>query len=359
MATKSKLVGATSYTDAAATRRLLDQEKTKVYTEPTYTTDSANWARIQKRLPIEVETPSTVSSPAPKEVGVTQPIGYKFNLPPHSWSLPVRPVTLDSTYVGPNEYESFHGLRRGRLWFWAGAADITKIDTETGSAKSLGTSVNSNNTGQKYFEDNKYGFQFLWNPTSISTSVARNMEVTPSPADSLRVVAGVFPGQESLSLSIVLDRINDFACIKGATKNLSTVNSEFITVSQNTLADYEKFSKYYASVYPGQANTPTTAEKLMKLMEQGTMADLEYLFKAINGGYGWTNLLKKQTANIGFLSPTLLGIQIGPNLDGLNYVGWISNISINHTNFTENMIPIRTEVSIAIECFSGSGITAK
>jgi len=26
------------------------------------------------------------------EVGVPDPIGYKFNLPPHQWSLPVRPI---------------------------------------------------------------------------------------------------------------------------------------------------------------------------------------------------------------------------------------------------------------------------
>jgi len=101
-------------------------------------------------------------------------------------------------------------------------------------------------------------------------------------------------------------------------------------------------------------------DQINKLMSQGTMADLEYLFKAINGsGNGtleWTNLLGKKTANVGYLAPTLLGIQLGPTLDNLSYVGWASNIGINHTAFTEDMIPIRTEVSISIQCFAGSGL---
>jgi len=93
------------------------------------------------------------------------------------------------------------------------------------------------------------------------------------------------------------------------------------------------------------------------------MADLEYLFRAINGGGSgdkqWTTLLGKKTANVGYLQPTLLGIALGPNThNNLSYVGWVSNISINHTAFTERMIPIRTQVSLSIECFSGSGISA-
>jgi hypothetical protein len=92
------------------------------------------------------------------------------------------------------------------------------------------------------------------------------------------------------------------------------------------------------------------------------MADLEYLFKAINssgnGNLEWSTLLGKKTANVGYLAPTLLGIQLGPTIDNLSYVGWASSISITHTAFTETMIPIRTEVSIAIQCFAGSGLTS-
>ena len=273
---------------------------------------------------------STSSSPAIK-VGTTQPIGYKFNLPPHNWSLPIRPITMDSLTVGSTTDQAFHGLRRGRLWYWVGANDVDSSGTNTSAGLNL--------------VDTSWGFQFLWNPTTISTSVARNMDITPSSADTLRVVAGVFPGQETVSLSVVIDRTNDFACIK-ADNSKGTSSTEF--------------TKYYSSLYPGASPLQSMPDQINKLMAQGTMADLEYLFKAINGsGNGtleWTNLLGKKTANVGYLAPTLLGIQLGPTLDNLSYVGWASNIGINHTAFTEDMIPIRTEVSISIQCFAGSGL---
>ena len=273
---------------------------------------------------------STSSSPAIK-VGTTQPIGYKFNLPPHNWSLPIRPITVDSLTVGSTTDQAFHGLRRGRLWYWVGANDVDSSGTNSSAGLNL--------------VDTSWGFQFLWNPTTISTSVARNMDITPSSADTLRVVAGVFPGQETVSLSVVIDRTNDFACIK-ADNSKGTSSTEF--------------TKYYSSLYPGASPLQSMPDQINKLMAQGTMADLEYLFKAINGsGNGaleWTNLLGKKTANVGYLAPTLLGIQLGPTLDNLSYVGWASNIGINHTAFTEDMIPIRTEVSISIQCFAGSGL---
>lgn len=274
--------------------------------------------------------PASYSIAPALQIGVTQPIGYKFNLPPHDWSLPLRPRTVDPDAVGHAYTETSHGLRRGRLWYWVGAEDST-TSADAGGAQDV--------------VDTEWGFQFLWNPTTISTNVTRNMDITPSSADKLRVVAGVFPGQETVDLSLVIDRTNDFACLY-ATADGSWGN----------------FSTYYNTLYPGASQDQNIESQLRALMTQGTMADLEYLFKAVNGsGNGslqWTNLLGKQTANVGYLAPTLLGIQLGPTLNSLSYVGWISNLSLNHTAFTQNMIPLRTEVNISIQCFSGSGLTS-
>ena len=284
---------------------------------------------------------STSASPTPK-IGTTQPIGYKFNLPPHDWSLPLRPVTVDSLITGSKSDQSFHGLRRGRLWYWVGANNVTTSSTTSSTTTNV---AGSQPPPPLNLIDTSWGFQFLWNPTTVSTNVSRNMDITPSSADTLRVVAGVFPGQESISLNLVLDRTNDFACIKAESSKGALLSS---------------FTKYYNALYPGASTTQDVSGQIDKLMSQGTMADLEYLFKAINGsGNGnleWTTLLGKKTANVGYLAPTLLGIQLGPTIDSLSYVGWASNIGINHTAFTEDMIPIRTEVSIAIQCFAGSGL---
>jgi hypothetical protein len=271
---------------------------------------------------------------------------------------------MDPEFVGSNEYDSFHGLRRGRIWFWAGVRDTAELTAEGLRKLAGGTAVEGSSDTPNTQVDNDYAFQFLWNPTTISTSVVRNMEITPNQADTLKVVAGAFPGQETVSLNIMLDRVNDFACIKASGQllglNYGVKNPDdpnlFTSIQGDRINDYTAFSSYYTgNGYPVQSANPTIAEKIQNLMDQGTMADLEYLFKAINGGYPWKNLLGKKTANIGFLMPTLMGIQLGPTLDSLNYVGWVTNIGINHTDFTENMIPIRTTVSLNIECFSGSG----
>lgn len=299
------------------------------------------------------------------EVGVPDPIGYKFNLPPHDWSLPVRPIEQESKDVGflnnktgylaadifnqTSTPESFHGTRRGRIWYWHSASALQKFNTDSGKVESLAEATKELTKTTEGVElkndDRKWGFQFLWNPSEISTNVARNMDITPSAADTLRVVSGVFPGQETVTFNILLDRVNDFACIRSS-----------------KVKDFNDFSKFYTAAYPGQGKQ-AFGEQLEALMRQGTMADLEYLFRAINGsGMGvekWGTLMGKRTANLGYLQPTLLGISLGPDrLNNLSYVGWLSNIAINHNMFTQDMIPMRTTVTLSIECFAGTGIGA-
>ena len=59
-------------------------------------------------------TPPTPPKPIPDN--------FKFNLPPHSWSLPVRPqVVVPGVTAGSDNGLIKHGLRRGRLWFFDNA----------------------------------------------------------------------------------------------------------------------------------------------------------------------------------------------------------------------------------------------
>jgi hypothetical protein len=283
--------------------------------------------------------PSSTDTQGEPFTGRIVPKDYEFNLPPHRWSLPLRPGTVDQELVGKTFAKDFHGLRRGRIWYFAGAGDVSTVDDKSGDAKRSGGDGSGNGPKRVQINHN-YGFQFLWNPESINTNVQRNMDITPSNADTLRVVSGVFPGQESVSLSVVLDRTNDFAYAKAS-----------------GYAD----PTYYLEGYPGAKYNFN--EQIDTLLKQGTMADLEYLFKAINGAGtatgSWRTLLEKKTSNVGYLSPTLLAFSLGPDAqNNLSYVGWISNISISHSAFTETMIPLRTTVSFSIECFSGSGISS-
>jgi hypothetical protein len=367
-------VSATNLTDAANAARL---EKQLKLTQAQLEAETASKEEAQRRAAQEdkvnaektaqasLKTSAGGSSGDDIEVGTPDPIGYKFNLPPHNWSLPVRPIELQPKDVGtlnnktgylPTEAfggsstpESFHGTRRGRIWYWHSASALQKFNTDSGKVESLADSVSKLTKTTEGVElkndDRKWGFQFLWNPAEISSNVSRNMDITPSAADTLRVVSGVFPGQETVNFNILLDRTNDFACIRSS-----------------KIKDFNDYSKFYTAVFPGQGKQ-NFGEQLEALMRQGTMADLEYLFRAINGsGMGvekWGTLMGKRTANLGYLQPTLLGISLGPDrLNNLSYVGWLSNIAINHNSFTQDMIPMRTTVTISIECFAGTGIGA-
>jgi hypothetical protein len=297
--------------------------------------------------------------------------GCIFNLPPHVWSLPIRPLNVIGDAVGSTMDATvgndIHTLRRGVIWFYSTGSEISVTDASGNvttakdakekslteeQKKALKTTSDSSDGESKDFN---YGFQFLWNPENISVAVARNMDVTPSSADRLRSVSGAFPGQENVQFTIVVDRVNDFAALAGASGSKKAEKSAFPSYTQEFKNQY----KYGLSDSTAEGRIPMN-QKIYELSRYGTMADLEYLFKAINGagpGTGWVTLLGKKTADIGFLSPTLLAFRFGPDSqESLSFVGWITNLSINHTMFTENMIPLRTTVNVSVDCFAGSSI---
>jgi hypothetical protein len=318
------------------------------------------------------------------------PRNYDYNLPPHKWSLPVRPNIVDGGNKGKvnvanaaqNNHEGdFHRLRRGVIWHWSNGSDISATKEENNTtvittaaqlqsatkAKDLKNEILKQGSGVA--NNYNYGFQFLWNPETISSSIARNMDVTPSSADRFRSVAGAFPGQETYQFQIMLDRVNDFAALRsmaGSTYANSMNHPKAVEVNANSPqvreSKYSKIPSNAVDYYPSGLGS-VNLEKINDLMKYGTMADLEYLFKALNGnganqGSGeWATLMLKKTANIGFLSPSLLGFRFGPNAQQqLSFVGWITNMSINHTYFTEDMIPLRTTVSFSCDAFAGSTV---
>jgi len=312
--------------------------------------------------------------------------GFKFNLPPHDWSLPVRPVILDYDYLrkdildgspvvsdplidgnhvvgGHGTARTGHGLRRSRIWFFGGLESSTVINpdgTTTTNAEKTGKSLieaaktGNYNPGSASVLDRQYGFQFLWNPTDINVTVNRNADITPSAADRSGQLTGNFQGQEQLTFSIVIDRTNDFACAKGFVDANGNVNVNSLT-------------NYYNAFYPKEDTQSITVEtKIRNLLKFGTMADIEYLFKSINGSgayttdvktgktsyKAWANGLGRITADTGYLTSSIIAVQFGPGADSLSYTGWPESLSIVHSKFTEDMIPLTSVVNVTMTCFS-------
>jgi hypothetical protein len=260
------------------------------------------------------------------------PTNIKFNLAPHNWSLPINQNLMNASFT----YQD-HSVRRAKMWCYLGADQsnyvaATKTDSTQAAVVAGGASVASS-------LDTQWGFQFLWNPTQIGSSIQRNANLVPQAMDSFAGRAPLFPGTEALSFVATVNRVNDFACFK---------------------ADPGQ-APYHADMYSTSAGAPqNTSALITDLMSKGTMADIEYIFKMINGdgrnGVTWSNVLGRKTADINYLAPTPIAVQFGPNADSLSYVGWVESVSISHQMFTEDMIPIHSEVTVNMSIYSQSSL---
>jgi hypothetical protein len=295
---------------------------------------------------------------------MVQPADYKdymFNLSPHSWSLPIEASLVDqrtfsrrstskgatkSRVVGVNKNPSAgakSNLRRGRIMWHASAQDEQYTLGTFGETVAIAAG-----------RARQIGFQFLWNPDSFGTSVSLNPDVTPSMQDRFVGVAGAFPGTGSITINIRLDRTNDFACFAHRGR---------LEKDPNTGVDREKqwnvnFGQFYREQKLGVVTDALLEKQISELYEMGTLADVEFLYQTINGpnaNYmkgGWKNSLGRVTSDIGFLAASLVKIEIGP----LDYVGYINGLSVNHLAFTQDMKPIRTDVSIQANLLASVGL---
>lgn len=266
--------------------------------------------------------------------------GFQWNLPPHEWSMPVEPSNVDPLVVSSDKYMvgSSHKWRRGRI-YWYARTDNAYLGSDTYNA--------GDNT------DPRYGFQFLWNPSEITTSVSMNTSITPSFADKFVDVAGAFPSGEYMTFTVRVDRTNDFAALKSIPTTAPAASIETFTTTYDQLAKQYATSNYYNAGNSLDAGFAATfVKKIQDLQKLGTIADIEYLYKAINGP-GWVNQATgRYSSDIGFLSPTLLRVDIGP----LSYLGYVNALSINHIEFSKGMIPIISDVNIQFNLMATAGL---
>ena len=296
------------------------------------------------------------SAPIPAQ----NPLEYQWNLPPHKWSMPFTPGTdLNNMPDGFRKGHSNDRYRRGRIWWKFNSNDLSVTDTN-GKPQQIDSA------------DRKYGFQFLWNPESFGTNVSVQMDATPQSQDRFLGGAGYFPATETISFTLRIDRTNDFAAANALFKVPSNIDSDVSNSGTNNFISTREVSglvKYYQNV--GSFSSPNVTNgkkenietKLIDLFQRGTLADIEYLYKSINGpgpgntaagGDYWKNARGIITADIGFLMPTLLNIDIGP----LSYIGYVTNLSVTHIGFTPDMIPIRSDVQVSLNLLATAGITA-
>jgi hypothetical protein len=268
---------------------------------------------------------------------------YSWNLPPHAWSLPVEP---DAIYDSVNKSYVSHSKRRGVIFLARkyNGASVT-VDSKTGKKTTTPSNYSKN-----------YGFQFLWNPETFSQSTSVNWGITPDQNDPTALLTGLTTANSTLALSIRIDRTNDFAASRA--KYVVEKAFDFTTdrdeprpmsLYLSGLADFYKQGQAPGSSLDFQKNME---EKIKDLLNRGTEADLEYLYRTINGD-GYKSKWGTTTSNISFLLPTIVRVDLGPQ----KFVGMVQSVSVNHLAFTRDMIPIRSDVNLSIDLRTAAGLT--
>ena len=292
---------------------------------------------------------------------------YQWNLPPHTWSLPLDPYEIAPDTVNKRT-DSYHSTRRGRIWYYNGYVGPTNVaNPETG----LIAAPKDGSSGTV----NKYGFQFIWNPETFTQNTSVNMSVTPSGSDPTVALTGFAAANSTMNFTLRLDRTNDFACAKaftiedlvtnlpplptitGTSKEAVAANkivssaqaalNKEVKIMNYTYGNIQQIAKYYRVGQPfgsDQNFTTNVEDKIKDLLTYGTESDLEYLYRVINGD-GWKGIGGRATSNIGYLMPSLIRLDLGNQ----KFVGVVSSASVTHLAFTRDLIPIRSDVSITVD----------
>jgi hypothetical protein len=171
-------------------------------------------------------------------------------------------------------------------------------------------------------EVQRYGFQFLYNPTTIEMSYGGVADVDPGMQSSgteefLLSNPNVF--QSTIGLQVIINRMFDFQYIN------------------ETGLKSGQISDFYAG------NVPSNGD-LVTIYNKGTMYDIEFLLQTMFPFKPYKSQLRGETSDIGFLGASPVELHLGNNL---RYVAQINSISVNHVIFDNRMVPLFTTISIS------------
>ena len=193
------------------------------------------------------------------------------------------------------------------------------------------SSVISGLTSGSKYDDQLYGFRFLYNPKEVSMTWGLaegvNWEAVQTGLDkSTPISTGLL--NSTVSFSLLLNRMGDMQYL-----------------------DENGLIAGVRNPYPSFAlnKGKTLNKELSEIYKRGTMYDLEYLFKTIMGiNATYNSSLNGETADKGWLQGLPVDLHLG---DGLRYQVRIGSLDVNHTIFNDRMVPILSVVNITCHRF--------
>jgi hypothetical protein len=192
-----------------------------------------------------------------------------------------------------------------------------------------------------------YGFRFLMNPgsnvetyqTAVGVDVGQFLaDVATMDAPPVIQHTGV-----GMQVSLLLDRQMDHKMF-----------AQYGMESRPPLVGPEWTTRKY-----GGRRAELRREDMDGIRKYGTMWDLEYLFRCVNGNPPnirlWTG--KQNTSDFGVLVPYPIIVSIGDGPKTRRIRGSIMSATFKHTMFAPGMVPVRTQVSLNISRHSDAWYT--
>jgi hypothetical protein len=175
-------------------------------------------------------------------------------------------------------------------------------------------------TAQQTYGKN-YGFQFMYNPATISMDYTGtpNVDVALQTSGSEKFnLMGSNATQSTISFKILINRMFDM---------------KYYNANGTLKPGAQK-------AYGGRLPSPEEQKAIFKM---GTMYDVEYLLRTLLGYTLKSYLRDGNTADMGYLGARPVELHIGKNL---RYLGTVTGVGLEHVIFNENMVPLFTNVSI-------------
>jgi hypothetical protein len=256
--------------------------------------------------------------------------GYKYNAPMVksayfqsnkgiSQSLQGKSTQGNNLHIGAwnDGKEAWRGTKGGR--------GVIQMDRE-----SISTIREAQEQSIIKLDNNMYGFKFLYNPKEVGMAWGIMDQMDPtyvaSGQDAFQVIsAGLM--SSSVTIQLILNRIEDMSYLD-ADGNYNTATSP----------------------YPG---TEVPLKDRKEIYEKGTMYDIEYLFKTLNGPRGeFLSEINGTTADRGWLRPSIVELHLGARM---RYRVRVQSLAVSHTMFNTRMVPIFSSISLTVGRFNDGG----
>lgn len=197
-----------------------------------------------------------------------------------------------------------------------------QMDRVTNTVETLAT-IKKGSAKPEKVDGNFYGFQFMYNPTTVNMTWGAIMGANPVYEAMALDPAIPFTSNlmsSTISFDILLNRIED----------INVLNAD---------------GKYKGNQNP--YDWDVKEDELKKIYAKGTMYDLEYLFKTLHGYASYTNFASSlnsatQTYDHGWLPIRPVELHLGSQL---RYRVRVVDLTVKHSIFDKRMVPLLSVVS--------------